>query len=190
MKDQIKLLDHDGGYGWISILLHWLTAAAILWLLFEGDSIAINGIGARNLHTTIGVCAWGILAARVFWRLQQGHPPRHEGMGRISFFLGITVHFALLLAIALMLISGPLAGWASGLGFDVFGMHIAGAETVSLETYGVARGMHVAGAATLAIGTTLHVAGVLKHVFIDNDRTLDRMLIPPPPPPRSPKHPL
>jgi cytochrome b561 len=31
----------------------------------------------------------------------------------------------------------------------------------------------------LAAGTALHVAGVLKHMFVDRDRTLDRIMAPP-----------
>ncbi len=118
--------DRDGGYGWISIALHWLTAAAILVLLFAGDSIGVVGAEARNIHTTIATCAWAILAIRIVWRLQQGHPPRAPEQSRLSFNLGMAVHYILLVAIALMLASGPLAGWASGGGFNVFSFHVPG----------------------------------------------------------------
>lgn len=171
--------DHDGGYGWVSIALHWLTAAAILVLLFAGDSIGVVGADARNIHTTVATCAWVILAARIAWRLQQGHPPRAPEQHQISFYLGMCVHYILLAAIALMLLSGPLAGWASGGGIEIFSLHIPGAETAIPELYAAARMLHIAGAVTLAVGTLLHVAGVLKHMFVDRDRTLDRIMAPP-----------
>lgn len=168
--------DRDNGYGWISIALHWLTAAAILALLFAGDSISVAGGAARNIHTTIGACAWLLLAARVVWRLWQGHP-RPPGVGEVSFRIGLIVHYALLLGILLMLASGPVAGLASG-GFEILGLHVPG--VLPADVYGVARLAHVSGAWILGIGTLLHVAGVLKHMFVDRDHTLDRIMVPPP----------
>jgi cytochrome b561 len=171
--------DRDGGYGWISIALHWLTAAAILVLLFAGDSIGVAGHEARRVHTTVALCAWAILAIRIVWRLQQGHPPRTPGQGRIAFLTGMIVHYLLLLAIAAMLLSGPLAGWASGQGLELFDLALPGAAAPQPLVYDLARSMHIAGAVALAIGTSLHVAGVLKHMFIDRDHTLDRIMVPP-----------
>lgn len=171
--------DRDGGYGWISIGLHWLTAAAILALLFAGDSIGVVGADARTFHTTLGACAWVMLAARIVWRLVEGHPPRAPGQHQVSFYAGMAVHYVLLAAIALMLVSGPLAGWASGGGIDVFGLHLPGAEPALPGLYGLSRWLHIAGAVLLAAGTSLHVAGVLKHMFVDKDRTLDRIMVPP-----------
>lgn len=169
--------DYGNGYGWISITLHWLTAAAILVLLFAGDSIGTVGRPARHLHTTIAVSVWAILLVRVTWRLWQGHP-REPGMSAFSYYTGLVVHYLLLAAIIAMLISGPLAGWSGG-GFDVFGISVPGASRPSPTLYQLARTTHVVGATTLAIGTTAHVAGVLKHMFINQDHTLDRIMVPP-----------
>jgi cytochrome b561 len=171
--------DRDGGYGWISIGLHWLTTAAILALLFAGDSIGVVGADARTFHTTLGVCAWLVLAARIVWRLVEGHPPRAPEQDKLSFHAGMAVHYVLLAAIALMLVSGPLAGWASGGGIDVFGLHVGGAQPALPDLYAGARMLHIAGAVALAVGTLLHVAGVLKHMFVDRDHTLDRIMVPP-----------
>src|SRR5262245_32849023 len=111
--------DRRSGYGWISIALHWLAAAAILVLLFLGDSIGAGGQEARGLHTTVAACIWLALALRVGWRLVQGHPERMATQGKFSYLAGKAVHFILLAAISLMLVSGPLAGWASGQGINV-----------------------------------------------------------------------
>jgi cytochrome b561 len=172
--------DRDGGYGWISIGLHWLTAAAILVLLFAGDSIGVVGAQARNVHTTVASCAWLLLAARIVWRLHQGHPPRAPEHDQLSFHIGMAVHYILLAAIALMLVSGPLAGWASGGGIEIFGLRLPGAQPSLPESYEAARLLHQAGAVALAAGTLAHLAGVLKHMFINRDHTLDRIMAPPP----------
>lgn len=175
---QIPGSDRDGGYGWISIALHWIAALAILVLLFAGDSIATVGDQARRTHTTVASAAWLFLAARIVWRLLEGHPPPH-GRGGVSHWAGFVVHYVLLGAIALMLVSGPLAGWAGGAGFHVFDLHVPGSDSAPRGVYTAARIAHIAGAVTLAVGTTLHVAGVLKHMFIDRDHTLDRIMTPP-----------
>lgn len=172
-------MDRDGGYGWISIALHWLTAAAILALLFAGDSIAVAGADARNIHTTIGTCAWLFLAGRIGWRLYQGHPPRAAEQGWFAFHAGTAVHYILLAALAVMLVSGPLAGWASGVGIEVFALHIPGSSEYQAGMHDLARTLHIGGAIALGVGTLVHVAGVLKHMFIDRDRTLDRIMVPP-----------
>jgi cytochrome b561 len=171
--------DRDGGYGWISIALHWLTAAAIVVLLFAGDSIGTAGEPARKVHTTVASCAWLVLVARIVWRLIEGHPPRAANQGRISFTTGLAVHYLLLAGIAVMLLSGPLAGWSSGGGIEVFDLAIPGAQPAQATLYTFAREAHIAGAIVLAVGTTAHVAGVLKHMFIDQDGTFDRIMVPP-----------
>ena len=91
----------------------------------------------------------------------------------------MAVHYVLLAAIAMMLASGPLAGWASGGGMQVFSFSLPGAQPALREVYAIARSVHVAGATLLAVGTALHVAGVLKHMFVDRDGTLDRIMVPP-----------
>lgn len=171
--------DRDGGYGWISIGLHWLTAIAIIVLLFAGDSIAVVGDKARTTHTTLASCVWLILAGRIAWRLQQGHPRRAAEQDRFSFYAGMVVHYILLAGIALMLLSGPVAGWASGGGIEIFSARIPGAQPALPDLYAVSRMAHIVGAVVLAVGTALHVAGVLKHMFIDRDHTFDRIMIPP-----------
>jgi cytochrome b561 len=178
-KRKLPGADRDGGYGWISIVLHWLAGIAIIVLLFAGDSIGTAGEPARRVHTTIASCAWLVLAARIVWRLMEGHPPPASGQGRLSYGAGVAVHYALLAGIALMLVSGPLAGWSSGGGIDVFDLRIPGAEPRLPGLYALARETHIVGAVVLAVGTAAHVAGVLKHMFFDRDNLFDRIMVPP-----------
>jgi cytochrome b561 len=178
-KSKLPGSDRDGGYGWISIALHWLAGIAIIVLLFAGDSIGTAGEPARRVHTTIASCAWLILAARIVWRLVEGHPPPASGQGRFSYGAGVAVHYALLAGIALMLVSGPVAGWSSGGGIEVFDLRIPGAKPHLPALYAVAREAHTVGAVVLAVGTSAHIAGVLKHMFFDRDNLFDRIMVPP-----------
>ncbi len=84
----------------------------------------------------------------------------------------------LLASLAAMLISGPTAGLASGAGIFLGDLRIGGPETHSPAIYAIAVRTHSSAAAVLAIGVVVHVAGVLKHVLIDRDSTLARMLSP------------
>lgn len=171
--------DRNGGYGWISIALHWLTGAAILALLFVGDSIAAIGDNELRLHTTIASLAYILLAARVVWRLVEGHPPPPGGKKSWSHTAGVAVHYALLLAIGLMLVSGPTAAWSSGVGIRILQLAIASPFPPSPQVFEIAKASHDLGATILVWGVLLHVAGVLKHMFVDRDHLLDRIMVPP-----------
>ncbi len=165
------------GYGWISILLHWATAIAIVILLFAGDSIGETGHEARRVHTTVAACAYLLLAARVAWRLIKGHPPSMSGRDSWSHRAGLFTHYVMLAAITLMLVSGPLAGWATGGGFEIFDWKIAGAATEHPPIARLSLWLHGTGAATLALAIVLHVAGAMKHMFVDKDGLFDRIMV-------------
>lgn len=165
-------------YGWTSIALHWLTATAIVALLFAGDSISYYGASARQAHTTIAACVWLLLTFRIVWRLWQGHPPPASGRAGIAHAIAVTLHYAMLAAIGLMLVSGPLTGWASGVGIDVFALHIPGAATPQDQLNDIARWAHGLGAITLVICISVHIAGAVKHMFVDAEGTFGRMMAP------------
>src|SRR5882672_8511786 len=105
----MRWLDGKNDFGWISILLHWIGAAAVLSLLFIGDSIhtpaAADADHALRLHTTLGLGMYFLLWLRVVWRLAHKHPgplPRQK-----KFFHAIAkpFHYMLVFAIAAMLIT-------------------------------------------------------------------------------------
>lgn len=165
------------GYGWTSIALHWISAIVILALLFSGDSISVSGPGAYAVHTSIGVCAWLLLAGRIWWRLWRGHPQRDARQGRYSFTAGLVVHYLLLAGLGLMLASGPVMGWANGRGLEAVVFSLPGAETPAPSIFSVALTVHHIGAWTIGLGTLAHIMGVLKHVMIDRDNTFERMMV-------------
>lgn len=67
-----------------------------------------------------------ILRPWIAWRLYDGDPPHTPEQGWIAFHAGRIVYYILLAATGLMLVSGPLAGWASGAGIEVFSLHLPG----------------------------------------------------------------
>ena len=103
------LLDSKSAYGWTSIALHWLTAIIVIALWFIGKSIAASEAdevdNRRALHVAIAASAWLLLLFRILWRLRSGHP-RIRGQSNLIHHVAKTAHYALLLVMTVMLLSG------------------------------------------------------------------------------------
>src|SRR5690606_23016742 len=96
----------------------------VLVLLFVGDTISTLEGAEREeallLHTSIAITAYAVLWARVVLRFVQRHPgplPKQRGL---FFEIGKLAHYALLIAIAVMLVTGPLMVWLGGASIGVW----------------------------------------------------------------------
>ncbi len=120
----MRTRDTRTGYGWISIALHWLTAILILTIWFIGSSIqsdlAAGSSSTLRLHTSIAISAYVLLWVRVVWRFKQGHPDAMPEQRGVFYEIGKYTHYAILTAVAAMLISGPLMVWSRGEPIYVF----------------------------------------------------------------------
>lgn len=175
--------DTANGYGWGSIVLHWLTAVVVLALLFIGSSIAGSEAEQRGalirLHTSIAVAAYVILWWRIVWRFRKGHPGPLTKQPRMFFLIGKYVHFAMLIAMAAMLVSGPLMVWSQGQSIGVFGwFEIPSPLPASHALRDALHSVHANAAIVIAVGVALHLAGVYKHAAFDQDGTFGKMLVP------------
>ncbi len=179
---QSTLTDRPDRYGWLSILLHWTSAAAViaLWIIGKGidfaDADAIDQ--QRALHMSIGVSVWLLLAVRIGWRIRSGHP-RAAGLTDRTFRVAMYAHYATLVAIALMLVSGPVMVWANDASIPVFGaFEIPGPVGASPTLRAAARTTHVVAANVILLLTLAHIAGALKHLMFHADESFVRMLWP------------
>ncbi len=174
--------DTKTGYGWLSIALHWITAIIVLVMLIVGTSIpGSSGAAYENmlrLHTSIAVLAYILLVARIVWRVKRGHPgplPKQRG----AFFqMGKYTHYLLIAAIGGMLISGPLMAWSGG--YPVHVLHwftIPSPIPVDGGFFNLMHQVHIACATVIGIGVLAHVAGAVKHLVVNKDGTLDKMLV-------------
>ena len=175
-------------YTRVAIVLHWLIAAL---LVFEvGLGLRMEGLKGSaqftvfQLHKSVGITILLLVMLRIVWRLLH-RPPAIVGK-RWERALANGVHaafYAILLAL-------PLSGWLT-----------VSASKLAIPTllYGTVPWPHVPGIATLP-GTAkevwreagefvhvnlvnllyallaLHVAGALKHHFVDRDGELARMV--------------
>ena len=172
-----------GRYTLTAIALHWLLALVIVATFAVGlymTSLPFSPARLKlfNWHKWAGI---GILALsalrllRLLWRLSH-RPPADLPMPawqRRAAHLAHRLLYVLFFAV-------PLAGWAysSAAGFPVvwFGvLPLHDFVPVDRELAELLKPLHHGLAYGLAAVVVLHVAGALKHHFVDSDGLLQRM---------------
>lgn len=169
------------GYTRTAVLLHWLIALLIL----SGFTIGANMVDLRmspeklrlfSYHKWIGITVLGLALIRSVWRLTHAAPP-DEPMPRWQRALAHLTH-ALLYA---LMIAVPMLGWlySSATGYPVVYLKLWQLPDLVPKNAALAKVLvaaHTWLAWTLFWIVLLHVAGALKHHFIDRDATFRRML--------------
>jgi cytochrome b561 len=177
----MRMIDTRNGYGWISIALHWLTAVVVLTMLVIGtmsQGVAReDSIRLVHLHTTIGMTAYVPLWGRIIWRFAVGHPGPLPKQSVALFSIGKYFHFLLLIAIGVMLLSGPLMVWSAGEEIHVFTFTIPGPFGELSGVQQALRAVHGYTASFIIAGVILHVLAVFKHTVLNRDGTFDKIMI-------------
>ena len=166
MKQKGLLYDQANSFGWISIILHWSTALAVLVLWYFGQSISYQPLAEidarRSLHITIGLIAWLPLAGRIAWRIYGAHP-RVKGQSESIHKFAKFSHYLILGALTVMIVSGPVMAWALSRSSSI-------AEVALI--------FHSNAALLLTALVMLHVLGALKHLMFNDDETIARIFTP------------
>ena len=170
-------------YGSVTKSFHWLIAALIITMIPLG--IIANGMADAaplkptlfSLHKTVGLFIFFVALARILWAITQPKPAHLHPDRKAETFLATLVHWLLYASLVLV----PLSGWvhhAATTGFAPvwwpFGQGLPGVP-VSDSVAHTAASLHIIFERVLAASILLHVAGALKHHFIDKDDTLARM---------------
>lgn len=163
-----------------AVVLHWVLAAMILGSLAFGlymTSLPFSPARLKyyNWHKWAGVLILTLSALRLLWRLAH-RPPADVAMPAWQRGAAHAVHAALYL----LFFAVPLVGWAysSAAGFPIvlFGvLPLPDFAPVDRELAEELKPWHGWLAYTLAALVALHVAGALKHQFVDRDHLLERM---------------
>ena len=173
-------------YSTVAVILHWLVAIGIIYNLWVGlgfdDLEASHSPLLRqtiDLHKSIGITVIGLVALRILWKIGHPGPAPQPGLKPWERKLSVGTHHFLYLLMVLV----PLAGWLHDSAWK-------GAASHPMMLYGVVPwfrlslfgGLSDAGkdwwhdtlgavhglSAKLLIGVVaLHIAGALKHQFID-----------------------
>ena len=169
----MAVLNTPDAYGVLSKALHWVLVVLLLLTIVSGliyTRLSWPEVDQAS-HEIGGKVVLVLAVVRLALRLVAPVPRPLPGHRRWEVGLSRTVHWALYL----VLFAFPLSGWA---------MVSAGeyAETGALPTwlaplgaYDLWTGLHFALKWALLGLLVLHVAGALKHRFIDGDGTLRRM---------------
>jgi len=169
-------------YSTVSLVLHWLIAALVVTqvVLIWGHE-ATDGPVSRELvsiHKSVGLSILVLTLGRLGWRIANPAIPLPAAMPRSQKLLARATHvlfYAFLLAM-------PLVGWAasSAAGREIiwFGLFEWPALPIGggRETAGDLMDLHELAAKGLYVLIALHVAGALKHHFVDRDNVLHRMI--------------
>jgi cytochrome b561 len=177
----VRTADTSNGYGWISIALHWLAAVIVLTMFVIGtmsqSADDAEYLRLVHLHITIGIAAYPLLWGRIIWRFAVGHPGRLPKQSAFFFSIGKYFHFVLLVAIAVMLLTGPLMVWTAGERIHVFALAIPGPFAKHEAVQHALRAVHGYTAWFILAAMILHVLAVFKHTVLDRDGTFDKIMI-------------
>lgn len=169
-------------YDQISRFNHWVIAAAIIGMLGFGFYLEYGGLAREakgpliDIHKAIGVLVLILGLWRVAWRLVQGFPAGISAMPKWQESAAKAAHWALLAGVVLMPLSGIVASVYRSHAVDVFGWFSIPAQTEIAWLAGLGAAAHEWVGIGLSLVVVLHVAGALKHHFIDHDGTLVRMV--------------
>ena len=174
-----------------AVVLHWLVALLIVVnvaLALSADSLPDDWVRpVIDAHKSTGITVLGLVLLRILWRIGHPPPPMPRSYARWER-LGAHAAHGVLYALMLLL---PLSGWlhdsawkdAATHPMQLFGLvpwprigFIESIEPVTKESLHDLFGtFHTAFGYILYGLLFVHVAGALKHQFIDRDPELERM---------------
>lgn len=173
-----------------AIILHWLIAAAFLFQMALGwrteNVSGTQSFTLFQLHKSVGITILLLTLLRIGWRLMNPPPPYPATLKPWERRLAHVVHIGFYVA----LIGFPLTGWLIVSSSDrniptiLYGLvpwpHIPGiatlAEAAKHQVHEAAEFGHGAFEKIAYLLFALHVAGALKHHFVDRGDELMRML--------------
>ena len=132
----------------------------------------------RPLHISIGMIALVFIVGRIVWRLTQGQPPKGNDSPALNI-VATLVQWGLLVALVVLMVTGPLMNWAVGQPIPVFNWFSLSSPMAAMRTLRQPLELAHGWAADALIPLlALHVLGALKHALIDRDGVLRRMIVP------------
>lgn len=169
-------------YSGVAMAFHWAIAILVImnWRIVEAAEELDGALRSEvmNYHKAWGILILLLTLGRLGWRLAHPVPPMPSHYAGWERKLAKTVH----VVFYVLLIGLPLGGWVAnsltGRTIDFFGMFTIPALPVGAnkELGGQIFDLHATGANILLLLVGLHILGVIKHLVIDRDGELFRML--------------
>ena len=169
-------------YDWLTITLHWLTAAlvvtlfalALIWDELPRGTPLRKGM--QSWHISLGLTLVVVYTVRVLWHVigSRRLPPAATGLQQMA---AKAVHYALYGLMAVQMVLGFLFRWAQGEPFSFFGFFdvpaLMAADHGMANTYGE---LHETVAWIIIVLAGGHAALALLHHYVLKDGVLLRML--------------
>ncbi|MBY8820773.1 cytochrome b [Sphingomonas colocasiae] len=169
-------------YSRVAIWLHWSIGLLVILniaIVLVRENFEALSRTMMGWHKAIGILVLALSLVRIVWRLTH-RPPPLPPMAAWEKGLSHLVHFLFYLFI----IAIPLSGWLwmsaaeTHRPISFFGLFIVPMLPVEqskalAESFGEAH--EIMGLATIGL-IILHVAGALKHHFVDGTNLLERMI--------------
>ena len=172
----------DRRYSMGAIVLHWLIAIAVIvnWRIAEAAEHAPEAEAGAIMsnHFALGITILVLTVLRLAWRLVKKPPPLASHLAPWEKALARVTHTAFYV----LLIGLPLGGWFAmssfGRGVPIWGLFDLPALPVPNDpaTGEAVFEAHAAGGTIMLVLIALHILGSLKHMFVDKDGNLWRML--------------
>lgn len=182
----MQLKNTKEAYGWIAIVLHWISAVGVVWLYFLGENIEHakeDGLARDEVraileyHVSIGMIFFVFLLSRVLWHFTQQQPTKPKQHPAFNL-AALVVQWGFLAMIVVQIISGPIAEWSAARPLKVFDLLLIPSpfpEYVEWLHEG-AETIHKLASNLFWPLIALHVGAALKHLVIDRDGSFQRML--------------
>jgi cytochrome b561 len=174
-----------------AMLLHWLVAVLIIFnvlMIWTVDYLPKSAERpAVDLHKSIGITVLGLVILRVLWRLTHRPPPLPAAYPKWERLAAHSAHAALYVLIFLQ----PLTGWIHDSAWKGAPEHplnlfwvipwfrIGAVQNLDPATkeqmHALFGQLHTSFAYVLIAVFVVHVAGALKHQFLDKEPELQRM---------------
>lgn len=163
------------------VVLHWLLAALILFLLGTGWFMVDlpRNTDARafwfNFHKSVGILTAFVIVALLVVRTRRHAPPLPESMPAWERKAAVVNHGLFYLSMVLITVAGYLASSFSKYGPKLFGLPMPqlGWDDAAIRAPLVEA--HAVLALIFAVLIVIHVAAALKHLVVDKDGVFQRM---------------
>ena len=196
------MTSHSKKYTSVAIILHWVIAIAIGFMFYLGwfmEALPKEGTKALsydlfdlglytweltkeatprafyfNLHKSIGLTIFGLILFRIIWRLTHRPPALLDTMKSWEKKLATLAHHSLYVLMFLTPLAGIIMSIGSKYGIKWFGIEvISGIDDSGLRH--LFKEFHQIFGLLILVILIFHIAGALKHSFVDKDGTLRRM---------------
>ena len=198
----VKAVKTFSQYNNISIFLHWLIAAGIVFMFILGwfmDTVPKDAAKSStfdlfnmglyvwelskevsprsfyfNLHKSVGISLFALIILRILWRFTHKPPALLDSMKTWEKKLATGAHHGLYFLMVATPLAGIIMSISSKYGIHWFGIKLVGGidNKASRELF---YEFHEIFGLLILLILFFHIAGAFKHALVDKDGTIRRM---------------